>query len=148
MDLGWYHKFKHRLHLKGDLPVLQRQCPLKPKHQQLVQQSLQEWMKLGVARKTKSAFYSLIFCVPKKSGRGLCIVHDFRGLNKKTHTDKYFMKKVNECISDIDWADSTIFTTIDLTSDFGQMPIYEADIHLTAFIIQGQGQFEWIAMLI
>ena len=54
------------------------------------------------------------------------------------------MKEVNECISDIGRANSNIFTTIDLTSGFWQMPIDEQDSHLTAFTVQGQGQFEWI----
>ena len=54
------------------------------------------------------------------------------------------MKEVNECITDIGRANSTIFTTIDLTSRFWQMPIDEKDSHLTAFTVQGQGQFEWI----
>ena len=43
------------------------------------------------------------------------------------------MKEVSECISDIGWANSTIFTTIDnLTSGFWQMPNDEKDSHLTA----------------
>ena len=79
-----------------------------------------------------------------RKGGGLCIVQDFRGLNEKTHTDKYSMKEVNEYISDIGRANSTIFTTIDLTSGFWQMPIDDQDSHLTAFTVQGHGQFEWI----
>ena len=67
---------------------------------------------------TWCAYNSLIFCAPKKGRGGLRIVQDFLGLNEKTHTDKYTMKEVNECISDIGPANSTIFTTIDLTSSF------------------------------
>ena len=54
------------------------------------------------------------------------------------------MKEVNECISDTGRANSTIFTTIDLTSGFWQMPIDDKDSHLTAFTVQGHGQFEWV----
>ena len=54
------------------------------------------------------------------------------------------MKEVNECISDIGQENSTIFPTIDRTSGFRQMPISEADSHLTDFTVQGQGQFEWM----
>ena len=71
-------------------------------------------------------------------------MQNFRGLNEKTHTDKYYMKEVNECISVIGRANSTIFTTIDLTSGFWQMPIDDQDSHLTAFTVQGHGQFKWI----
>ena len=54
------------------------------------------------------------------------------------------MKEVNKCISDIGRGNSTIFTTIDLTSGFWQMPIDKLDSHLMAFKVQGIGQFEWI----
>ena len=58
-------------------------------------------LQLIVVRKTKSANDSPIFCVPKKYVQGLLIVQDVRGLNNKTHTEKYSMKEANECISDI-----------------------------------------------
>ena len=54
------------------------------------------------------------------------------------------MKEISECIGDIGRANSTIFTTIDLTSGFWQMPIHPDDSHLTAFTVPGSGQFEWI----
>ena len=54
------------------------------------------------------------------------------------------MKEVSECIADIGRANSSIFTTIDLTSGFWQMPIHEDDSHLTAFTVKNRGQFEWI----
>ena len=74
-----------------------------------------------------------ILCSLEGGGGGLRIVQDFRGLNKKTHTDKYSMKEVNECISEIGRAN--IFTTIDLTSGFWQMPINDKDSHLTTFTV-------------
>ena len=138
-DLKRCKTYKHRLYFKDHQLVCQKQFPLKPDHQTFVEQSLQEWLRLGVVRRTKSSYNSPIFCVPKKGG-GLHIVQDFRGLNKKTHTDKYSMKEVNECISDIGRAKSNIFTTIDLTSGFWQMPIDDKDSHLTAFTCQ----FEWV----
>ena len=41
-DLGRCKTYKHRLHLKDDQAVYQKQFPLKPDHQQFVEQSLQE----------------------------------------------------------------------------------------------------------
>jgi hypothetical protein len=41
-------------------------------------------------------------------------------------------------------ANSTIFTTLDLTSGFWQMQLHPDDTHKTAFTIPGKGQFEWI----
>ena len=94
------------------------QFPLKPGHQDFVEPSLCEWLKLRVVRKTKSAYTLPVFCVPKKSGQGQGIAQDFHGLNFKMQNDKYSMKEVSECISNIGQAKSTTFTTIDLTSVF------------------------------
>jgi hypothetical protein len=74
----------------------------------------------------------------------LRIVQDFRELNLHSHIDKYSMKEINECIGDIGRAGSTIFSTLDLTSGFWQMPLHPNDAHLTAFTVPSKGQFEWI----
>ena len=59
------------------------------------------------------------FVVPKKDG-SLRIVQDFRALNTQTHVDKYSMHDVSECVAQIGRAGSSIFSTIDLTSEIGR----------------------------
>ncbi len=51
------------------------------------------------------------------------------------------MKEITECIGDIGWAISNIFTMLDLTSGFWQMQLDEDSQKLTAFTIPGKGQF-------
>jgi hypothetical protein len=80
---------------------------------------------LGVIKRSNSLYNSPIFCVLKKQGQGLRIVQDFRGLNLNSHIDKYLIKEITECIGDIGRANSTIFTTLDLTSGFWQMQLDE-----------------------
>jgi hypothetical protein len=53
------------------------------------------------------------------------------------------MKDVQECISKIGLAGSTIFTTLDLTSGFWQMALDPKSRPYTAFTVPGMGQFEW-----
>jgi hypothetical protein len=106
--------------------------------------SLDEWLKLGVVCQSNSPYNSPIFCVPKKQGQGLRIVQDFRQLNQHSHIDKYSMKEINECIGDIGRANSSIFTTLDLTSGFWQMKLEPESQPLTAFTIPSRGQFHWI----
>ncbi len=72
------------------------------------------------------------------------IVQDFRALNSHSHIDKYSMKEITECIGDIGRANSTIFSTLDLTSGFWQMKLHEDSQDLTAFTIPGKGQFSWV----
>ncbi len=64
-DLGLAKNFTHRIHLKDDQPIYQKQFNLPEAYNQFIQQTLDEWLKLGVVRKTISPYNSLIFCVPK-----------------------------------------------------------------------------------
>jgi hypothetical protein len=54
------------------------------------------------------------------------------------------MKEITECIGDIGRANSTIFSTLDLTSGFWQMQLDEDSQPLTAFTILGKGQYHWV----
>jgi hypothetical protein len=143
-DLGLAKNFKHKIHLKTQDPVYRKQFKIPEAHHQFIEQTLDEWLKLGVVKRSNSLYNSPIFCVPKKQGQGLRIVQDFRELNQNSHIDKYSMKEITECIGDIGRANSNIFTTLDLTSGFWQMQLDEDSQKLTAFTIPGKGQFHWI----
>ncbi len=142
--MGLAKDFKHKIHLKTQDPVYSKQLKIPEAHHQFIEQTLDEWLKLGVVKRSNSLYNSPIFCVPKKQGQGLCIVQDFQELNQNSHIDKYSMKEITECIGDIGRANSTIFTTLDLTSGFWQMQLDEDSQKLTAFTIPGKGQFNWI----
>jgi hypothetical protein len=69
------------------------------------------------------------------------------GNSTTTHTStKYSMKEITECIGNIGQANSTIFSTLDLTSGFCKMQLDERSQSLTAFTIPGQGQYQWITL--
>jgi hypothetical protein len=128
-DLGLARNYKHKIHLKNEDPVYRKQFKIPEAHHQFIEQTLEEWLKLGV---------------PKKQGQGLRIVQDFWVLNQNSHIDKYSMKEITKCISDIRRANSRIFSTLDLTSGFWQMKLEEKSQPLMAFTIPGKGQFHWI----
>ncbi len=71
----------------------------------------------------KSLYNSPIFCILKKQSQGLRVVQDFREINNQSHSNKYSMKEITQCISDIGRANSTIFSLLDLTSGFWQMQL-------------------------
>jgi hypothetical protein len=73
-------------------------------------------------------------------------MQDFKELNQNSHIDKYSMKEITKCIGDIGQANSSIFSTLDLTSGFWQMKLEEKSQHLTAFTMPGKGQFHWITL--
>jgi hypothetical protein len=142
-DLGRATHFFHKIHLKDKEPVYRKQFKIPDAHKPFLEENITEWLKLGVIQRSQSLYNSPVFCVPKKDG-SLRIVQDFRELNKHSYMDKYSMKEINECIGDIGRAKSTIFTTLDLTSGFWQMPLEEHSRAPTAFTIPGLGQFEWV----
>ncbi len=142
-DLGRAKNFTHKIYLKDNEPVYRKQFKIPEAHQNFIEATLDEWLKLGVVKRTNSLYNSPLFCVPKKLGQGLRIVQDFRELNNHSHIDKYSMKEITECIGDIGRANSTIFSTLDLTSGFWQMKLNEDSQDLTAFTIPGKGQFAW-----
>jgi hypothetical protein len=117
-DLGLASNFKHKIHLKDNNPVYRKQFKIPEAHQNFIEQSLEEWLKLGVVKQSNSSYISPIFCVSKKQGQGLRVVQDFRELNNHSHIDKYSMKEITECIGDIGRANSTIFSMLNLTSGF------------------------------
>ena len=143
-DLGRVKTFFHKIHLKDNEPVYRKQFKIPDAHRPFLEDSLAEWLKIGVVQKSDSLYNSPVFCVPKKGGQGYRIVQDFRELNQKSYTDKYTMKDIHECIGDIGKANSTIFSTIDLTSGFWQMPLHPESVPKTAFTLPGLGQYEWL----
>lgn len=142
-DLGRTETLMHEISLKTDEPVYVKQFKIPDAHRAEVEKHVAEWLKLGVVQPCRSKYNSPLFVVMKKNG-GVRLVQDFRALNAQTHLDKYSMKDVSECISDIGKAGSSIFTAIDLTAGFWQMLLHPRSRPYTAFTLPGQGQFQWV----
>jgi len=60
-DLGLAKDFAHRIHLKDDQPIFRKQFNLPEAHTQFIEQSLDEWLKLGVVQQSNSPYNSPIF---------------------------------------------------------------------------------------
>ena len=142
-DLGRANTLMHEITLKTKEPIYVKQFKIPEVHQQEVERHVAEWLKLGVVEPTRSKYNSPLFVVMKKNG-GVRLVQDFRALNAASHIDKYSMRDVNECISEVGRSGSTIFTTIDLTAGFWQMVLHPRSRPYTSFSIPGKGQFQWV----
>ena len=139
-DLGKANNFKHEILLKSKEPVYVKQFRIPESHRDKLVAQIKEWLKFGVIEQTNSRYNSPIFIVPKKDGSHRFVL-DYRALNENSMDDKYSMKDVSECIGDIGRAGSTIFSTMDLTSGFWQLPLEEKSKPYTAFTCPGLGQF-------
>ncbi len=141
-DLGCATNATHKIHLKNEAPFYVKQFPVPEAYRKQLNLQVQEWLKIGVIKPTNFPYNSPIFVVPKKDGSPRYVL-DFRKLNANLHTDKYSMKSVEECIGDIGRSGSTIFSTLDLSSGFWQLPLAPESQKYTAFTVQNQGQFQW-----
>ena len=56
------------------------------------------------------------------------------------------MRDITECIGEIGQSGSTIFSTLDLTAGFWQMLLETSSLPYTAFMVPGQGQFQWVTL--
>ena len=142
-DLGRSDLIQHEIHLKSEEPVYVKQFKMPDVHRDYLEEQVKEWLKLGIVQPSRSRYNSPMFLVNKKDG-GFRVVQDFRALNANSHIDKYTMKDVSECIGEIGRSNSTIFSTLDLTSGFWQMLLHPKSRPYTAFTIPGMGQFQWV----
>ena len=143
-DLGKANHYEHSITLKHRDPLYIKQFKIPDVHRKMLEEQVREWLKLGIIQRSNSKYNSPVFIVPKKEPGSFRFVQDFRQLNQNSLDDKYCMKDVNECIGEIGRAGSTIFSTLDLTSGFWQMPLEKSSRQYTAFTIPGMGQFEWL----
>ncbi|MGV1013304.1 MAG: reverse transcriptase family protein, partial [Flavobacterium sp.] len=141
-DLGCARNFEHKIHLKNSQPTYVKQFPVPEAYRSQLELQVKEWLKMGIVQPTNSPYNSPIFVVPKKDGTPRYVL-DFRKLNSNSQTDKYSMKTVEECIGDIGRSGSTIFSTLDLSSGFWQLPLEKNSQKFTAFTVHNMGQFEW-----
>ncbi len=137
-EIGFCSTFLHKLFIKTDKPVYVKQFKIPEAHHQYLQDQVKEWLRLGIIQPSRSRYNSPVFLVEKKDG-SKPVIQDFRSLNANTYVDKYSMKDVQECISEIERAGSTIFTTLDLTSGFWQMALDPKSRPYTAFTVPGMG---------
>jgi len=141
-DLGKANNFEHNIKLKNNLPIYRKQFRIPEAHQESLDKQIDEWVNIGIIEPCFSRYNSPIFIVPKKDG-SFRFVLDYRALNENSLDDRYNMKDVSECIGEIGRAGSHIFSTMDLTSGFWQLPLDEASRPLTAFTCPGKGQFQY-----
>jgi hypothetical protein len=105
-----------------------------------VKKHVEELLKLGVVRPSRSKFNNPIYVVSRSYG-GLRIVHDIRAINQETLLEPYSMKNLQDSMEDLSRAGSKLFSKIDLTSGFWQMFLNPECRKYTAFTLPGVGQF-------
>ena len=111
-------------------------------HEEELQKRLQELVKAGHIRPSKSPWAAPVLFTPKKDG-GLRFCVDYRGLNSVTERDQHPLPIPEDQFRRLNG--SQIFSKIDLRSGYYQVRIAEEDVPKTAFTT-AFGLFEFTVM--
>lgn len=141
-NLGCTNVVKHKIVTSSE-PIKQRYYPVSPFKQKLIDEELDQMLKLGVIEKSTSGWSSPVLMVPKKDGTfRFCV--DFRKLNSVTEKDAYPLPYISSILTKL--GGSRYLSSMDIKSAFWQIKLDETSKPYTAFTIPGRGLFQWTRM--
>ena len=124
------HGVSHHIPTTGH-PVKSKARRLAPEKLAEVKAELEKYVKLGIARRSKSEWSSPLLVTPKPDGSWR-VCGDYRRLNCQTDNDSYPVKNIGDFNSELDG--KTIFSKVDLMKGYHQIPVNPEDIKKTAVI--------------
>jgi transposase InsO family protein len=142
-ELPAHHRLEHRIELEeGKLPPYIPIYSLADAEQKELRKYLEEALRRGWIRSSRSSAGAPILFVPKKGGKlRLCV--DYRGLNKITKKDRTPLPLINEILDRLSSAEN--YTKLDLKDAYRRLRIREGDEWKTAFRTK-YGHFEYLVM--
>ncbi|BFZ03151.1 hypothetical protein BsWGS_06190 [Bradybaena similaris] len=120
----------HHIRLTTDIPVKTRPYVIPEHYRERVESEIRELESLKIIQRFTSN-YSSSMVVIKKKDDSLRICIDYRKLNSITVTDAEPIPGVDELITSMSM--SNIFSKLDLTKGYYQIPLTAESKHLTAF---------------
>ena len=132
------HGVKHRIETTGR-PVFSRSRPLPPDRLAIAKEEKGKLVKLGVCRRSKSAWSSPLIVAPKPGG-GWRVCGDYRRLNNMTEMDRYPIRTLRDFTAELHG--KKVFSKVDLLKGFHQIPMSDEDIAKTG-VITPFGLFEF-----
>lgn len=130
LDCGEVKDFVHKIHLVDERPFRLPYRRVPPAHYQKLRMTLNEMEEKGIIRKSCSEFASPLVLVWKRNGE-LRICTDFRWLNARTVKDAHPLPHQADCLAAL--GGNALFSTMDLTSGFYNIPLHEEHKKFTAF---------------
>jgi len=133
----------HAIDLKEEFKASKaRVYPLSRNEREEVQQFIQDHLRKGYIRPSKSPQTSLVFFVGKKNG-GKHMVMDYRRLNKQTVKNNYLLLLITNLVDSM--GNKKLFTKMDLRWGYNNVHIKEEDEWKAAFTTH-VGSFELVVM--
>ena len=139
--------YKHVIDTGDHKPIKQSPYRLTPHYKQWVQEEIQQMLKSGIIRPSKSPWSSPIVIVPKKDGQGgfaprMCV--DYRKLNAITKLDAYPIPRISDIL---EYMPPVVkyFSTYDMFMGYNQIGMEEDAVTKSAFVTP-DGHYEFLRM--
>ena len=139
-DIGFAAVTEHKIELCDYTPICHKPRQFPEPVAKAIDDECQKLLDLDIIEHSKSPWNARVVPVFKRDNSlRLCL--DYRDLNKVTKADKYPMPDLRDCIYSLH--NKKIFTAIDLTSGFHQVPLEKSSREFTAFSARrGHYQFK------
>lgn len=140
-DLGTTNLGTHKIDIGSEKPVNKPPFRASAKERLIIGQHIDNLLKYGLIKPSKSPFNSPIFLIPKKGKDNYRMVVDYRALNNITTPTYFPLPRVTDCVDCL--SGSMWFTSLDANQGFYQIDLEECDRQKTAFSCY-KGHYEWI----
>ena len=140
--MGNCKKFEYRLLTKEHHPIMSAPYRFSEREHQIIEEQLDEMLKVKAIRPSTSPYRNPIFVILKKDGKGRFIL-DARRLNAVLIKDQFPLPHIRDILDEL--RNAKVFSHIDLLSGYWQVPLYEGDRVKTAFATR-QGLYEFCVM--
>ncbi|KAI4293213.1 hypothetical protein PAPHI01_2487 [Pancytospora philotis] len=133
---------EHRIETGNTAPISAKGYPIPYQWEEVIGTQVQDMLRTGIIRNSKSEWSSNIVPVKKKDGSlRLCV--DYRPLNGATSKDEYPLPRIDWILDKLGKA--RFFSSLDATSGYHQIRVAEQDKKKTAFRFKG-GFYEYNRM--
>ena len=104
--------------------------------------AVEKLLKQGSVRPSSSPWASPLLLITKRDGTVRPVI-DYRAVNAVSKQDAFLLPRMQDCLDAV--AGARIFSTLDITSAYNQVPVRKQDIPKTAFVTK-HGLFEYTTM--